>query len=173
MPIFALGHVKPELPEACWVAPTAVLVGNIVMAAGSSVWFGAVLRGDNEPIVIGVDSNIQDGSVLHSDPGHPLVIAAGVTVGHNVILHGCRIGDDTLIGMGSIILNGASIGRNCLIGAGALITEGKVIPDGSVVMGSPGKIVRQVTPEEVAGFTRSAQGYRANWQRFSRDLVAV
>lgn len=173
MPIFALGRAAPLLPKTCWVAPTAVLIGDIRLSPGSSIWFGAVLRGDNEPISIGIDSNVQDGCVLHSDPGHALTIGAGVTVGHNAILHGCRIGDNSLVGMGSIILNGASIGRSCLIGAGALVTEGKVIPDNSVVMGSPGKIVRQVSEAEAAAFTHSAQGYRDRSQTYRTELVAV
>jgi len=172
MTIFTLGDLVPRLPEPAtfWVAPTATVIGNVVLSPGSSVWFGAVVRGDNEPILVGAGSNIQDGSVLHSDPGQPLTIGEGVTIGHNVILHGCSIGDNSLVGMGSIILNGARIGRNCLIGAGALVTEGKVFPDGSVVMGSPGKIVRSVTDEEIAGFGRSAQGYHDRWQHYAQAL---
>jgi carbonic anhydrase/acetyltransferase-like protein (isoleucine patch superfamily) len=175
MTVYKLQELAPSLPApgSFWIAPTAAVIGAVRLSPGSSVWFGAVLRGDNDPIVVGVDSNIQDGCVLHSDPGQPLTIGDGVTVGHNVILHGCTIGDNSLVGMGSTILNGAQVGRNCLIGAGALITEGKVIPDNSVVMGSPGKIVRAVSADEVAGFARSAQVYRAKWQRYARDLVEV
>jgi carbonic anhydrase/acetyltransferase-like protein (isoleucine patch superfamily) len=175
MGLFKLGETSPALPAAgaAWVAPTAVLIGDVRLAPGASVWFGSILRGDNEPMIIGADSNIQDGCVLHSDPGQRLTVGAGVTVGHAVVLHGCRIGDNSLIGMGSVILNGARIGRDCLVGAGTLITEGKIIPDGSVVMGRPGKVVRQVTPEEQAGFLRSAQSYCANWRRYEVGLSRV
>jgi len=147
--IYHLDKTSPHLAEEAWVAETASVIGNVEMAQGSSVWFGAVVRGDNETIKIGKNTNIQDNSVLHSDPGSPLHIGEGVTVGHKVMLHGCKIGNNSLVGIGATILNGAVIGENCLIGAHALITEGKVIPDGSMVMGAPGKVVRELSPQQI------------------------
>ncbi|HEX6866014.1 MAG TPA: gamma carbonic anhydrase family protein, partial [Caulobacteraceae bacterium] len=140
MTVYSLGGVAPQLPpeDAYWIAPTAAVMGNVILKTNASVWWGATIRGDNDPITIGENSNIQDGSVLHTDTGVPLTIGANVTVGHLVMLHGCTIGDNSLIGIGSIILNGAKIGKNCLIGANVLITEGKEIPDNSLVMGAPG-----------------------------------
>ncbi len=170
MTVFGLDGVSPEIDPEAWVAPGAVLVGRIVLAAGASVWFNAVLRGDNEPIEIGEGSNAQDGSVLHTDLGAPLVVGAGCTVGHMAILHGCRIGDGSLIGMGATVLNHAVIGARVLIGAGALVTEGKVIPEGVLVMGRPGRVVRDLTEEEIAGLARSAAGYRANAARYRSGL---
>jgi carbonic anhydrase/acetyltransferase-like protein (isoleucine patch superfamily) len=158
--------------EQCWIAPTAVLIGKVNLGSNASVWWHSVLRGDNEPITVGEGSNIQDGCVLHTDLGFPLVIGNGVTVGHMVMLHGCTIGDDSLIGIGAVILNGATIGRNCLIGAGALIPEGKSIPDNSLVMGAPGKVVREVTPEHLARMRESAEQYVDNWRRYRRELRA-
>jgi len=145
MPVYSLDGVAPKLADDAYVAPGAQLMGNVEMEAGSSVWFGAVLRGDNDLIKIGARSNIQDNSVLHTDPGMPLTIGEGVTVGHQVMLHGCSIGDNTLIGIGSTILNGTKIGKNCIIGAHTLIAEGKDIPDGSLVIGSPGRVVNAVS----------------------------
>jgi carbonic anhydrase/acetyltransferase-like protein (isoleucine patch superfamily) len=141
MNVYDLGAAVPALPadDEYWIAPNAVVLGNVILKKNASIWFGAVVRGDNDPIVIGENSNVQDGSVLHTDVGSPLTIGANVTVGHMVMLHGCAIGDNSLVGIGSIILNGAVIGRNCLIGAGALITEGKVIADNSMVIGAPGR----------------------------------
>jgi carbonic anhydrase/acetyltransferase-like protein (isoleucine patch superfamily) len=153
-----------------WIAESASVIGNVLLRQNASVWFGAVIRGDNELITIGENSNVQDLSVLHTDPGFPLTIGSHCTIGHKVMLHGCTIGDNTLVGINSIILNGAKIGRNCLIGAGALITEGKEIPDGSLVVGAPGKVARTLTPEQIAGLTRSAQHYVQNWQRYRRAL---
>jgi carbonic anhydrase/acetyltransferase-like protein (isoleucine patch superfamily) len=175
MSVYNLGSVTPELPndDEYWIAPTAAVMGNVILKKNASIWFGATVRGDNHPIVIGENSNIQDGSVLHTDEGVPLVVGANVTVGHLVMLHGCTIGDNSLIGIGSIILNGAKIGKNCLIGANCLITEGKEIPDNSLVMGAPGKIVREVTPEQALALTASADHYVANWKRYRRDLRAV
>ena len=175
MSLYALGAVRPQLPENddFWVAPNAVLIGKVVLHPGASVWFGATLRGDNEPLVIGQNSNIQDGSVLHSDMGWPLTIGRNVTVGHMAVLHGCTIGDDTLIGIGAVVLNGAVIGRNCLIGAGALIPEGKVIPDNSLVMGQPGKVVREVSEQQAQFLTASALHYVDNWRRYRREMVEV
>ncbi len=175
MPVFALDDVSPELPEegTYWIAPDASVVGNVKMAADASIWFGAVVRGDNEPIMIGARSNIQDGSVLHSDPGAPLTIGEGVTVGHKVVLHGCTIGDNSLIGIGAVVLNRARIGRNSLVGAGALITEGKAFPDGVLIVGSPARVVRELTPEQIEGLKRSAEHYVGNARRFAKRLKKI
>ena len=172
MSLFNLGGRAPRLPEPheYWIAPTAVVLGDVELKRNASVWFGAVVRGDNDPIVIGEGSNVQDGSVLHTDEGVPLTIGRHVTVGHLVMLHGCSIGDNTLIGIGSIVLNRAVIGKNCLIGAKSLITEGKVIPDNSLVMGSPGKVVRELQPHEVQMLEASALHYVENWKRYAREL---
>ena len=154
-----------------WVAPTAVLVGDVVLESGASVWFGAIIRGDNERITVGQGSNVQENSVLHTDMGYPLTIGVGCTVGHRAMLHGCTIGDNSLIGMGATVLNGAVIGKNCLIGAGALITEGKVIPDGSLVMGAPGKVVRELDAAAIEGLANSALGYQANMRKYRDGLT--
>jgi carbonic anhydrase/acetyltransferase-like protein (isoleucine patch superfamily) len=153
-----------------WVAPTAVVIGKVILEEDSSVWFGTVIRGDNEPIRIGARSNVQEGCVLHTDPGFPLTVGPDCTVGHMVMLHGCTIGRGSLIGIGSIILNGAKIGEECLVGANTLIAEGKEIPPRSMVLGSPGKIIRQLTDEDVKRFAGAAQRYVANWQRFALGL---
>ena len=175
MTAYRLGDRTPTLSVdgEYWIAPTAVVVGNVILKKNASIWFGAVARGDNEPIEIGENSNVQDNSVLHTDIGYPLTIGAGVTVGHMVMLHGCTIGDGSLIGIGAIVLNGARIGRGCLIGAGALVTEGKEIPDHSMVMGSPGKVVREVTPAQAAGLAAGAAHYVENWKRFRAQLQAL
>ena len=175
MSLFRLGAHTPALPPSgeFWIAPGAVVRGNVVMRPGSSVWFGAVVRGDNDPITIGENSNIQDASVLHTDVGSPLTIGRDVTVGHKVMLHGCTIGDESLVGIGSIVLNGARIGRNCLVGANCLITEGKEIPDGSLVMGSPGKVVRQLDEGAITMLRASAAHYVENWKRYARELQAI
>ncbi|MDB5422209.1 MAG: gamma carbonic anhydrase family protein [Brevundimonas sp.] len=175
MTVYALGDKKPQLPPQgeYWIAPTAVVLGDVILEAGASVWFGAVLRGDTDRLIVGENSNIQDGSVLHADDGVPLTIGRDVTVGHQVMLHGCTIGDNSLIGIGAVILNGAVIGKNCLIGAGALITEGKVIPDGSLVMGSPGKVVRELSESQIQAITISAGHYVQNWKRFAAQLVEL
>jgi carbonic anhydrase/acetyltransferase-like protein (isoleucine patch superfamily) len=172
MNVYSLGDKNPQLPPEgeYWVAPTATVVGDVILKPGASVWFGAVVRGDNDPITIGRDTNIQDGSVLHSDPGEPLTIGDGVTVGHMVMLHSCEIGDNTLIGIGAVVLGRARIGRNCLIGANALITEGKVIPDNSLVMGQPGKVVRELEPGQIEALKASAAHYVQNWKRYVADL---
>lgn len=168
--IYALdGHV-PGIDPDSWIAPDANLIGRIVVQAGASVWFGATLRGDNEEIVVGEGSNVQEACVLHTDMGYPLVIGANCTIGHKAMLHGCIIGEGSLIGMGATLLNGARIGRGCLIGAGALITEGKEIPDGSLVMGAPGKVVRMLDAEARARLLKSAAGYQANMRRFREGL---
>ncbi len=173
MTAYKLGDRAPTVPESgeYWIAPTASVLGNVILKKNASIWFGAVLRGDNEPITIGENSNVQDNSVLHTDNGYPLTIGAWVTVGHLVMLHGCTIGDGSLIGIGAVVLNGARIGRNCLIGAGSLITEGKEIPDNSMVIGSPGKVVRTLTDEQAAGIAAGASHYVANWKRYAAELA--
>jgi len=154
-----------------WVAPNAVVIGKVILEDDASVWFGSILRGDNEPIHIGARTNIQDACVLHTDPGYPLTIGEGCTVGHMVMLHGCTIGRGSLIGIGSIILNGAKIGEECLIGANTLIPEGKVIPPRSMVLGSPGKIVRQLSDEDAARYGAAAGRYANNWKRYAKGLA--
>ena len=168
---YRLGDARVEVHPDSWVAPDASLIGRVCLAAGASVWFGAVLRGDNELIHIGEGSNVQDGSVLHTDMGHPLTLGKGVTVGHKVTLHGCTVGDYSLIGIGAVVLNGAKIGRHCLIGAGALIPEGREIPDGSLVMGVPGKVVRQLDEAQRRALEQSAARYVDNARRYARELV--
>ena len=169
--------MKYRLGDACvdthpdsWTAPTATLIGRVRLEEGASVWFNAVLRGDNELILIGKDSNVQDGAVMHTDMGYPLTLGTGVTIGHNAMLHGCTVGDYSLIGINAVILNGAKIGKHCIIGANSLIGEGKVIPDGSLVMESPGKVVRDLTDEQKALLQASAAHYVKNGQRYARDL---
>lgn len=172
MTIYALGDSKPQLPPQgeYWVAPSASVIGNVILHSNASVWFGAVLRGDNDPITVGPDSNIQDGSVLHTDMGSPLTLGRGVTVGHKAMLHGCEVGAYSLIGIGAVVLNGVKIGRNCIIGANALITEGKIIPDNSLVVGQPGKVVRERDPAHIAVLRMSAEHYVQNWKRFAAEL---
>lgn len=171
--IYALDGIAPEVDETAWVAPDANLIGKVVLMAGASVWFGSTLRGDNEEIRVGAGSNVQENCVLHTDMGYPLVIGANCTIGHKAMLHGCTIGEGSLIGMGATVLNGAKIGKGCLIGANALITEGKEIPDGALVMGSPGKVVRMLDAEAQARLLKSAEGYQANARRFGAGLVAM
>jgi carbonic anhydrase/acetyltransferase-like protein (isoleucine patch superfamily) len=169
--LYRLGeHELATADERWWVAPTAVLIGKVRLEADASVWWGAVLRGDNELITIGRGSNVQDNCVLHTDPGYPLTIEADVTIGHLAMLHGCTIGEGSLIGIGAVILNGARIGRNCLIGSKALIAEGKEIPDNSLVMGMPGKVVGEVRPEQAERMRNGTAKYVLNWQRYARDL---
>ena len=171
--IYALDGLAPTIHPDAWVAPDATLIGRVVLEEGASVWFGAVLRGDNEEVRVGAGSNVQDNAVLHTDIGYPLTIGANCTIGHRVMLHGCTVGDGSLIGMGATLLNGARIGRGCLIGAGALITEGKEIPDGSLVMGAPGRVVRVLDDAAQARLIASAEGYRANMRRFRAGLRPV
>ncbi|MCM2307148.1 MAG: gamma carbonic anhydrase family protein [Sulfuritalea sp.] len=171
MAVYSLGDRQPSLGREAWVAPNATVIGDVRLGDHASVWWNAVLRGDNDTITIGAGSNIQDGSVLHVDEGVPLTLGANVTVGHLVMLHGCSIGDESLIGIKSVILNKARIGRHCIIGANSLIAEGKVIPERSLVMGSPGKVVRELTDEEVARLRLAAQGYVENARRY-RTLLA-
>lgn len=168
---YRLGDSRVETDPKSWVAPNATLIGKVKLEAGASVWFNAVLRGDNELIHIGENSNVQDGTVMHTDMGSPLDIGKGVTIGHNVMLHGCSVDDYSLIGINSVILNGAKIGKYCIIGANSLIGEGKVIPDGSLVMGSPGKIVRELTDVQKKMLEASAAHYVHNAQRYARDLA--
>jgi carbonic anhydrase/acetyltransferase-like protein (isoleucine patch superfamily) len=171
--IYSLDGIAPAIDPAAWIAPSAVLIGKVRIAAAASVWFGAVLRGDNEWIEVGAGTNIQENSVLHTDWGYPLTIGAGCTIGHKAMLHGCTIGDNSLIGMGATVLNGAVIGRDCLIAAGALITENKVIPDGSLVMGAPGRVVRQLDATGIAKLQASALNYQANARRFAAGLKEI
>ena len=175
MALFSLDGISPTLPESgnYWVAENASVMGNITLEENASVWFGATLRGDNDPIIIGENSNIQDGSVLHTDVGSPLTIGRDVTIGHMVMLHGCTIGDESLIGIGATVLNRAVIGKNCIIGAHALIPEGKVIPDGSLVMGAPGKVVKELSEQHIAMIKMSAQVYVDNWKRFKAGLKRI
>ena len=173
MTIYQLDEHTPQVHPTAFVADSAQVVGRVTLGEGSSVWFNTVIRADNEPMTIGAGSNIQDGSVLHSDTGFPLSVGARVTVGHQVVLHGCTVGDESLIGIGAVVLNGAKIGKHCLVGAGSLVTEGKEFPDGSMILGSPAKVVRQLTPEQIDGLRRSAQHYIANAQRFQAGLKKV
>jgi carbonic anhydrase/acetyltransferase-like protein (isoleucine patch superfamily) len=170
MALFSLGDRKPVLGRDAWVAPNATVIGDVILGDEASIWWNAVVRGDNDTITIGAGTNIQDGSVLHADEGVPLTLGARVTVGHLVMLHGCTIGEESLIGIKSVILNRAVIGRHCIIGANSLIAEGKVIPERSLVMGSPGKVVRQLTDEEVAKLKIAAQGYVDNARRYRAEL---
>ncbi|QCO54835.1 gamma carbonic anhydrase family protein [Pseudorhodobacter turbinis] len=171
--IYALDGYAPKIHADTWVAADANLIGKIVLEEGASIWFGATLRGDNEEILVGAGSNVQENSVLHTDMGYPLTIGANCTIGHKAMLHGCTIGEGSLIGMGATVLNGARIGKGCLIGAGALITEGKEIPDGSLVMGAPGKVIRVLDAEAQAKLLESAANYRANMRRFRDGLRRV
>lgn len=173
MPIYAIDDIEPRFADraSSFIAPDATLIGRVEIGRDASVWFGAVLRGDNEAIVIGDGSNVQEHTVMHTDMGFPLTIGAGCTIGHKVMLHGCTIGDNSLIGMGATVLNNVVIGRNCLIGANALIPEGKSIPDNSLVVGAPGKVIRVLDAEGAAQLTRSAEGYVRNWKRYATGLV--
>ena len=167
---YSLGDSLVETHPESWTAPTATLIGKVRLEEGASVWFNAVLRGDNELILIGRHSNVQDGAVMHTDMGYPLTLGTGVTIGHNAMLHGCTVGDYSLIGINAVILTGAKIGKHCIIGANSLIGEGKEIPDGSLVMGSPGKVVRDLTDEQKKLLEASAAHYVKNGQRYARDL---
>ena len=171
--IYSLDNIAPNIHPTAWIAPNAVVIGRVVIGAGASIWFGAVLRGDYEEIRIGDGSNVQENSVLHTDRGFPLSVGTNCTVGHRAMLHGCTIGDGSLIGMGATLLNGSIIGDACLIGACALITEGKEIPEGSLVMGSPGKVVRPLDAAARAGLLQSARGYQDNARRFANGLILI
>ncbi len=157
--------------EDYWIAPNAIVIGKVKLERNASVWWNAVLRGDNELITVGENSNVQDGCIFHTDPGFPLTIGKNVTIGHMVMLHGCEVGDNTLVGIGSVILNGAKIGKNCLIGANTLILERKEIPDNSMALGSPGKVMRKLTPEQMADILRPAETYVRNWKRYKSYLT--
>ncbi len=173
MPLYSLDGVSPELPPDgdCWIAPDAVLIGRVRIEKGASVWFGAVLRGDNDWITVGEDSNVQDHSVIHADPGQPVHIGRGVTIGHRVIVHSAHIGDNSLIGMGAILLNRALIGANCLVGAGALVTEDKVFEDGKLVLGTPARAVRDLSPAQIESLGQSARIYVTNARRHAKGLA--
>lgn len=173
MAVYRLGDVVPSIANDAWVADSAQVIGDVVLEEGASVWFGAVLRGDNTRLQIGARSNVQDGAVIHSDRGWPTTLGSDVTVGHQAMLHGCTVGDGSLIGIQAIVLNGARIGKSCLVAAGAVVTEGKEFPDGSLIIGAPAKAVRPLTPEQIAGLMRSAAGYVANAQRFRTQLVRI
>jgi carbonic anhydrase/acetyltransferase-like protein (isoleucine patch superfamily) len=173
MPIYALDGVTPEISAGCWIAPDAVLLGRVRLLPGASVWFGAVLRGDNDWITIGPDSNVQDLSVIHTDPGQPVIIGTGVTIGHRVILHSAQVDDNSLIGMGSVLLNRAHIGQNCLVGAAALVTEDKQFESGKLILGAPARAVGDLKPDQIARLRLSAQAYVANGRRFAQGLVAA
>ncbi|WP_284335188.1 gamma carbonic anhydrase family protein [Comamonas sp. NoAH] len=170
MAVYELDGVAPQIADSAWVADSAQVMGEVSVAADASIWFGTVVRGDTSTITIGEGSNVQDASVLHADLGMPLVIGRHVTVGHQVMLHGCTIGDETLIGIGAIVLNGAKIGKNCLVGAGALVTEGKEFPDGSMILGSPARAVKQLSAEQMQSLRTSAQHYIDNARRFRAGL---
>ncbi|MFZ4481125.1 MAG: gamma carbonic anhydrase family protein [Rhodoferax sp.] len=173
MAIYELDGVAPRIADSAWIADSAQVMGNVELAQDCSVWFGVVIRGDTEIIRIGRGANIQDLSVLHADLGMPLTVGEDVTVGHRVMLHGCTIGDGSLIGIGAVVLNGARIGRGCLVGAGSLVTEGKEFPDGCMIMGSPARVVRQLSPERVEGLRKGAQGYVDNAGRFRAGLNRI
>ena len=175
MLIYALGEFQPKLPSAdrFWIAPDANVIGKVELGEDVGIWFGVTLRGDNEPITVGARSNIQEGVMVHTDPAYPVVIGSDCTIGHHAIVHGCIIGDNSLVGMGATILNGARIGRNCLVGANALVTEGKDFPDNSLIVGSPAKAIRTLDDDAVERLRQSAARYVENWKRFSRDLRAL
>jgi carbonic anhydrase/acetyltransferase-like protein (isoleucine patch superfamily) len=171
MPVFSLDGVTPEIADECWIAPNAVLIGKVRLLKGASIWFGAVLRGDNDWITIGPDSNVQDHTIIHADPGQPVTIGRGVTIGHRVIVHSAEVGDHSLIGMGAVLLNRARIGSRSLVGAGALVTEGKAFEDGKMILGAPARILRDLAPEQMAGIESSAASYVANARRYKAGLT--
>lgn len=175
MGVYELNGVAPKLPPEgdYWIAHNATVLGRVEIRSQASIWFSAVLRGDNELITIGAGSNIQDGAVLHTDLGLPLTVGRNCTIGHQAILHSCTLGDNSLVGMGATVLNDARVGHNCLIGAKALIPEGRTIPDNSLVIGIPGKVVRVLSPDEIEGLTRSASGYAQNWKRYVRGFKEI
>ena len=173
MPLYRIAGQQPSVPASAWVAPSADLIGDVQLAEEASVWFGAVIRADNTPIVVGARTNIQEGAMLHSDPGAPLTIGEGCTIGHHAILHGCTLGANVLIGMGATVLNRAVIGENCLVGAGALVTEGKAFPPGHLIVGSPARAVRALDDATIAGLRLSAAHYVAKAAKYARDLVRI
>ena len=173
MSIYQCGAWRPEIAADAYVAPGAHVMGKVRLLSRASVWFSAVLRGDNELIEIGEEANVQDGAVLHTDPGYPLTVGARVTIGHQAMLHGCTLGEGSLIGIGAVVLNGAEIGRNCLVGAGALVTEGKVFPDCVLILGTPARVARELTPQAIAALQVNAQHYVERAQRFAQDLQLI
>ena len=175
MPIYSLGEKKPQLPEnnQYWVAPDAHIIGNVILGKDVGVWFGSVLRGDNDVIKIGEETNIQENTIIHVDPGCPVTIGNNCTIGHNAIIHGCTIGNNSLVGMGATILNNAKIGNNCLVGAGALVTENKEFPDGWLIVGSPAKAVRELSQEMIDNMTRSSKHYVANFKKFTEEMKEI
>ena len=173
MPLYEIDGLKPIVPEDSWVAPSADLIGDARLGEGVGIWFGAVIRADNTPIIVGDRTNIQEGAMLHSDPGIPLTIGSDCTIGHHAILHGCTLGDRVLVGMGAVVLNHAVIGDDCLIGAGALVTEGKTFPPGSLIIGSPAKAVRELSPDVIAALKQSAAGYADRQRRFAKQLRRI
>jgi len=172
MPLYALGHTEPKTPapDRHWIAPNATIIGDVRIGEDVGIWFGAVLRGDNEPIVLGAGTNIQEGVMIHNDVGFPVIIGAGCTIGHHAIIHGCTIGDNSLVGMGATILNGAKIGNNCLVGANALVTEGKEFPDNSLIVGSPARVLRELDDAAVEKLKLSAKHYVEKGQAFMRGM---
>jgi carbonic anhydrase/acetyltransferase-like protein (isoleucine patch superfamily) len=173
MPIYQLDEDKPDIPSSAYVAAEATVIGKVTLGENASIWPGAVLRGDNEPISIGNGSNIQDGAVLHTDPGFPLKVGDNVTIGHQAMLHGCTIGDGTLIGIQAVVMNGAVIGKDCLVGAGALVPEGKVFPDRKLIVGAPAKIVRELSDDDIAKFHRAAPGYVKRQEMYKEKLKRI
>jgi carbonic anhydrase/acetyltransferase-like protein (isoleucine patch superfamily) len=173
MAIYELDGQAPTLADTAWIADSAQVIGQVTLEEDVSIWFGTIIRGDAERIRIGRGSNVQDASVLHADPGVPLTLGENVSIGHQVMLHGCTVGDGSLIGIGAVVLNNAKIGKHCLVGAGALVTEGKEFPDGSMILGSPAKVVRELTPEQIAGLQRIATHYVENAQRFRKGLKKI
>ncbi|RKU02880.1 gamma carbonic anhydrase family protein [Burkholderia sp. Nafp2/4-1b] len=173
MTIYKLGETAPTIHESVFVADTAAIIGKVVLEENASVWFGATIRGDNETITVGVGSNVQEGAVLHTDPGFPLTIAENVTIGHQAMLHGCTIGEGSLIGIQAVVLNGAVIGRNCLVGAGAVVTEGKTFPDNSLILGAPAKVVRELSADDIARLRANAKTYVERRAHFKEQLVRI
>lgn len=173
MPIYQLGDARPSIDESAYLTDSATVIGDVTLKANASVWYGVTIRGDTEPIVIGENSNIQEGTVMHTDKGYPLTVGDNVTVGHQAMLHGCTIGNGSLIGIQAVVLNGAKIGRNCLVGAGALVTEGKEFPDNSLIIGSPAKAVRTLTDEQMAGLMKSADIYVQRAKNYRQNLKRI
>lgn len=173
MTLYQLGADAPQIDASAFVADTANVIGKVTLHENTSVWFGATLRGDNERITVGANSNVQEGAVLHTDPGFPLDVGQNVTIGHQAMLHGCTIGDGALIGIQAVVLNGAVIGNNCLVGAGAIVTEGKVFPDNSLILGAPAKLVRELTAEAIASMQRNAVEYVAKGKSFKEKLIRI
>ncbi len=175
MPIYVLGDKKPQLPpkENYWVAPDAHIIGNVILGKDVGIWFGSVLRGDNDIIKIGDETNVQENTIIHVDPGCPVTIGVNCTIGHSTIIHGCTIGDNSLIGMGSTILNNAKIGDNCLVGANSLVTENKEFPDGSLIVGSPAKAIKQLSNEAIENIKKASDNYVKNFQKFSKELLEI